>query len=153
MFLDCMGPAEEGQTTNLKCTMDRKPRAKIFWIMPDKLRVVQCDYTLKQCYNHPSKPDPKQYEGVVLEDFQFLLVIHSFSPASDVGQWACTEGTSGIEFTCFKHLGSKFLSICMFVCLSLFVSLYLYIGLSVCLSIYIYLSVCVTVDLCWYVCT
>ena len=99
---DCTGSAFEWEKTQLTCTIIGEILGGILWVRPDGKKAVKCNTQKKECT--PGMPKFKGvYKAFFNSDFHITMVIESFEPRTDVGQWTCTDTYKTINSTCYKH--------------------------------------------------
>ena len=94
--IDCLNPGIEGQRTELKCPIIGTIGPGIRWSDPSGTDVVVCNSMNTICLSN--YPD---YVGETSHTAN-TLVIKSFRPRSDLGQWSCKDGLTGTQSTCTK---------------------------------------------------
>ena len=96
---DCMGPGVKGNQSVLSCTLLTFIRRGITWVRPDGKTAILCT---TNCF--PAIP---KFEGVYKSFFDThahnTLIIESFNPRTDVGQWLCIDVHNGMNSTCYKQ--------------------------------------------------
>ena len=94
--MDCMARATPGKPTEIKCTVHGQVKNGITWSRPDASQVAIC--SLKHsCINLTAG-----YFSVIDSAKQYRLIIESFNPTNDAGEWMCADGTEGISASCVK---------------------------------------------------
>ena len=105
-FITCMGPDSGGMKAELLCTTKEEALAAgILWTSPDGSKVVQCNVLSTGCITNARFAG--QYVGFVDSSSKYRLVIQAFSPQSDAGIWACSDGVHGPKSSCMKATKCK----------------------------------------------
>ena len=95
---DCMRPGVKGNQSVLSCKLLTYLLGGIIWVRPDGKKAIECT---TDCY-----PGMPEFKGVYKSFFHKnvnTMIIESFDPRTDVGQWACVDVHNAINSTCYKH--------------------------------------------------
>ncbi|XP_041357652.1 uncharacterized protein LOC121374603 isoform X2 [Gigantopelta aegis] len=100
--VECLQKVVKGERMELTCSIAGTIQSGILWIRPDGSKVVVCNANSTECRS----VDPAKYEGhyagVVDSLSRHTLIIKSFNPDTDAGNWGCKDGPSGKQTACKK---------------------------------------------------
>ncbi|XP_041373116.1 uncharacterized protein LOC121386317 isoform X2 [Gigantopelta aegis] len=85
----CMKPGIKGQRAELGCEINGNTWLGIGWYRADGELVVSCNHSNSMCIT--DEKFTGQYTGVIDSPVQERLIIESFNPGTDAGQWVCKD--------------------------------------------------------------
>ena len=103
MKADCMKPGVKEKNTGVSCTISGKIEEGMLWLRPDGQNVAICNMENTHCVTVSGEFNGR-YTAVALTPFSTTLLIESFDPNADVGQWSCADSYKGVKSTCYKHV-------------------------------------------------
>ncbi|XP_041372851.1 carcinoembryonic antigen-related cell adhesion molecule 6-like [Gigantopelta aegis] len=98
--IDCLDSGNPGGNASLTCTITGTIVNGIEWLRPNggaPHEVVSCNVVNTEC-----ELTVTGYAGAVVSPTQNTLIIHSFNPTTDAGEWNCRDGLDGIPSKCSK---------------------------------------------------